>query len=64
MHLKKNCHLVFVGNLIGKGLYDIDILILVFWLMLENPGQVHACAGQCDFAVLKPVDDEKMVNSF
>ena len=64
MRLKQNCHIVFVGNLFGKGLYDIDILMLVFWLMLENLGQVHICAGQCDFAVDKPVDGETMVNSF
>lgn len=45
LRVKKNCYLVFLGDLVDYGDYGIDTSFTAFQLLLRNPNNVFLCRG-------------------
>ena len=81
--MKKNCilkndyHLIFLGDIVDRGQYGYEIVMLLFLLKIKNPNNVHLNRGNHEdkaynardgfkeeiLAKFSPVEGEKLFNS-
>lgn len=43
--LVPNFHIIFLGDLIDRGIYGIEVFYIIMKLKITNPDQVHICRG-------------------
>jgi hypothetical protein len=43
--LREDCHIIFLGDMIDRGTYGFEIVMLIFLLKIQNPTNVHINNG-------------------
>lgn len=62
MNLKPENYIIFLGDIIDRGPYSIELLVLIFYLKINNPEQVYIINGNHEDFITHSVENPNLLH--